>query len=47
MHLEGADGGDDDGHVGDEAGVAALDVEELLHAWEGGREEGRQGGRER
>ena len=31
MHLQGPDSGDQDDGVRDEAGVAALDVEELLH----------------
>ena len=32
VHLEGANGGDDDGAAGFEAGAAAFDVEELLAA---------------
>ena len=32
MHLQRPDGGDQNHHVGPQARVAALDVEELLHA---------------
>ena len=36
VHLQGADGGDQDHGIRDQAGVAALDVEELLGAQVGG-----------
>ena len=32
VHLEGADGGDQNHHLGDQARVAALDIKELFHA---------------